>query len=130
MQSSLEKLRKFFRLEHENRYGNTAVIGGLANILNLWEGEARNDGLPEEIIQATGTALRGYSDQTPEARADALKVLWKQIQEKVPAAAAPNKQPPTRPPQQEPEPVLQENIPMPEPPPPVEIGSCKGRACH
>jgi hypothetical protein len=34
MQSSIEKLRKFFRLEHENGYTNTAVIGGLANDLS------------------------------------------------------------------------------------------------
>jgi len=41
MQSSLEKLRKFFRLEAENKYANTAVIGGLAKILDFWEAEAR-----------------------------------------------------------------------------------------
>jgi hypothetical protein len=52
MQSSLKKLRKFFRLERENGYTNTAVIGGLANVLNLWEGEARNDKLPEKSIPA------------------------------------------------------------------------------
>jgi len=58
MHSSIEKLRKFFRLEHENGYTNTAVIGGLGNVLSLWEGEARNDKLPEEIVQATSTTLR------------------------------------------------------------------------
>ena len=31
MQPSLEKLRKFFRLEHENKYENTAIIGSLNN---------------------------------------------------------------------------------------------------
>lgn len=93
MQSSLEKLRKFFRLEHENSYSNTAVIGGLANILNFWEGEARLDNLPEDVIQATAAALRGYADQTPEARADVLKALWKQIQSQVPEAVQVKKQP-------------------------------------
>jgi hypothetical protein len=58
MHSSIEKLRKFFRLEGKNGYTNKAVIGGLANVLNLWEGEARNDKLPEEIVQATSTTLR------------------------------------------------------------------------
>jgi ATP-dependent DNA helicase RecG len=134
MQSSLEKLRKFFRLEHENGYNNTAVIGGLANILNFWEGEARNDKLPENLVQATGTTLRAYSDQTPEARAEALKALWKQIQTQVPEAAQARKQTPVRPPQprvenieQEPEPatempVAQQQEPGPapsEPPPPA-----------
>jgi len=98
MQSSLEKLRKFFRLEHENGYTNTAVIGGLANILDFWEGEARNDGLDEELLQATATTLRGYEEQTPQARAEVLKALWKQIQEKVPEVAAAQKQPLPRPP--------------------------------
>jgi hypothetical protein len=45
MQPSLEKLRKFFRLEHENKYANTAIIGGLAKMLDFWEGEARADGV-------------------------------------------------------------------------------------
>jgi ATP-dependent DNA helicase RecG len=116
MQSSLEKLRKFFRLEHENGYANTAVIGGLANILNLWEGEARNDGLPEELVQATGMTLRSYADQSPEARAEALKSLWKQIQEKVPEAAA-KKQTPVRAAHPKPVETVQENVPIPETPP-------------
>jgi ATP-dependent DNA helicase RecG len=117
MQSSLEKLRKFFRLEHENGYTNTAVIGGLANILNFWESEARNDGLPEELVQATGVTLRGYADQTPEARAKALKSLWKQIQEKVPEAAAAKKQTPVRGPRPQTIETRRENVPMPEIPP-------------
>ncbi len=96
MQSSIEQLRKFFRLEHENGYANTAVIGGLANILNFWEGEARLDQLPEELVQATAATLRGYADLAPEARAEALKTLWKQIQSRVPEAAAAKKATPVR----------------------------------
>ncbi|KAF0108170.1 MAG: ATP-dependent DNA helicase RecG [Anaerolineaceae bacterium] len=88
MQPSLEKLRKFFRLEHSNGYANTAVIGGLANILSFWESEARYDGLPEEIVWSVGGTLRSYAEQAPEARAEALKSLWKQITDKIPEAAA------------------------------------------
>jgi ATP-dependent DNA helicase RecG len=122
MQSSLEKLRKFFRLEHENGYTNTAVIGGLANILDFWEGEARNDRLDEELLQATASTLRGYEEQTPQARAEALKVLWKQVQEKVPEVAAARKQPLPRPPKP---PAAEtgaevETAPMPTEPQPVE----------
>ncbi|MFH2104129.1 MAG: ATP-dependent DNA helicase RecG [Chloroflexota bacterium] len=86
MQPSLEKLRKFFRLEHENGYANIAVIGGLAKILDFWEGEARIEGIPEEIIQSLATTLHRYGDLTSEARADALIGLWKQIQDKIPEA--------------------------------------------
>ena len=57
MQPSLEKLRKFFRLEHENKYQNTAIIGGLAKMLDYWEGEARADGITEEVIQAVVSRL-------------------------------------------------------------------------
>lgn len=80
MQSSLEKLRKFFRLEAENKYANTAVIGGLAKILDFWEAEARNEGVPEELIQLVSSRLRDYHRLTPASRAETLKGVWKRIQ--------------------------------------------------
>jgi ATP-dependent DNA helicase RecG len=79
MQTSLEKLRKFFRLEHENGYANSAIIGGLAKMLDYWEGEARADGLKEEVIQAVVQRLRSYDGLSSQSRADALKGLWKRI---------------------------------------------------
>src|SRR5664279_3239854 len=84
MQSSLEKLRKFFRLEAENKYANTAVIGGLAKILDFWEAEARNEGLSEELVQLVATRLRDYQRLTPSSRADTLKGVWKRIQGQIP----------------------------------------------
>ncbi len=98
MQSSLEKLRKLFRLEHGNGYTNTAVIGGLANILNYWEGEARNNQIPEDLIQAVAATLRAYTDQTPEARIESLKSLWRKIQEKYPEAVPAKRPAPPQPP--------------------------------
>ncbi|MCK6582803.1 MAG: ATP-dependent DNA helicase RecG [Anaerolineales bacterium] len=86
MQPSLEKLRKFFRLEHENKYENTAIIGGLAKMLDYWEGEARADGITEEVIQAVVSRLRGYEKLPPAGRADSLKGLWKRIGETYPEA--------------------------------------------
>jgi ATP-dependent DNA helicase RecG len=87
MQSSLEKLRKFFRLEHENGYSDSAIIGGLAKMLDYWEGEARADGIQEEVIQAVAQRLRAYSGLNPQSRAEALKGLWKRIGETYPEAA-------------------------------------------
>ncbi len=84
MQTSLEKLRKFFRLEHENGYANTAIIGGLAEMLGYWEGEARVDGIQEDVIQAVVQRLRSYDGLSPQSRADALKGLWKRIGETYP----------------------------------------------
>ena len=80
MQASIEKLRKFFKLEAENKYANTAVIGGLAKILDFWEAEARNDGVAEELVQLVGSRLRDYHRLTPTSRADTLKGVWKRIQ--------------------------------------------------
>ena len=86
MQPSLEKLRKFFRLEHENGYANSAIIGGLAKMLDFWEGEARVDGVKEEVIQAVVQRLRSYDGLSPQSRADALKGLWKRIGDTYPEA--------------------------------------------
>ncbi|MEJ5226073.1 MAG: hypothetical protein WHV44_16555, partial [Anaerolineales bacterium] len=79
MLSSLEKLQKFFRLEHESGYQNRAVIGGLSKILDFWVGEARNEGVPEEIIEAVTSRLNAYQALPPQGRADSLKGLWKRI---------------------------------------------------
>jgi len=120
MQSSLEMLRKYFRLEHGNGYSNTAVIGGLANILSHWEGIARNDQIPEEIIQDTLTTLRSYSDLTTETRIKSLKALWKHIQETIPEAAN-GKKPMTEPPVQADVPTQTEPLDQPQIPDKVEI---------
>src|SRR5215213_8035568 len=86
MQPSLEKLRKFFRLEHENGYSNSAIIGGLAKMLDYWEGEARADSIQEEVIQAVVQRLRSYEGLSPQSRADALRGLWKRIGDTYPEA--------------------------------------------
>ncbi len=92
MQPSLEKLRKFFRLEHENGYNNTAIIGGLAKMLDFWEGEARADGIDEGVIQAVISRLRSYEKLSAEGRAESLKGLWKRIGETYPEAGQKPKQ--------------------------------------
>ena len=92
MQPSLEKLRKFFRLEHENKYTNTAIIGGLAKMLDFWEGEARAEAIVEEVIQAVVARLRSYEKLSVEGRAESLKGLWKRIAETYPEAGQKSKQ--------------------------------------
>jgi ATP-dependent DNA helicase RecG len=122
MQSSLEKLRKFFRLEHENGYANTAIIGGLAKMLDFWEGEARADGIQEEVIQAVVQRLRSYDGLSPQSRTDALKGLWKRIGDTYPEAQQKPQQKP-RPPsaqpshQTQPQPPSQPAPPLPDEPP-------------
>jgi ATP-dependent DNA helicase RecG len=86
MLPSLEKLRKFFRLEHENGYNNTAIIGGLVKILDFWESEARAESVEEAVVQAVTQRLKGYEALTPQGRADSLKGLWKRLGETYPEA--------------------------------------------
>ena len=63
-----------------------AIIGGLAKMLDYWEGEARVDGVAEEIIQAVAARLRSYEKLSPEGRAESLKGLWKRIGDAYPEA--------------------------------------------
>jgi ATP-dependent DNA helicase RecG len=109
MQPSLEKLRKFFRLEHENKYQNTAIIGGLAKMLDFWEGEARVDGVAEEVIQAVVARLRSYEKLSPDGRAESLKGLWKRIGDTYPEAGqkAKTQQPQEQTPRPAPRPVTE-----------------------
>ena len=79
MKTSIKKLRKFFRLEAEREYDNKAVMGGLANILSSWELEAREDQLPEQVIQAVISRLRDYHRLSEESREVALKGIWKRV---------------------------------------------------
>ena len=98
MQPSLEKLRKFFGLEREKKYDNSAIIGGLAKMLDYWEGEARADGVQEDVIQAVAQRLRSYEGLSPESRADVLRGLWKRISETYPEASQRSGNAPGRPP--------------------------------
>ncbi len=80
MKPSIQKLQKFFKLEAERGYDNRAVLGGLERMLDRWEGEARLDGLPEELIQLIITRIRDYSRLTEKSRAETLQGLWKRLQ--------------------------------------------------
>ncbi|MBW8012656.1 MAG: ATP-dependent DNA helicase RecG [Chloroflexi bacterium] len=79
MKTSLQKLQKFFRLESGRDFDNRAVMGGLENMLEPWEAEARADSIPEEIIQAVTTRLRDYGRLSPDSRGEVLKGLWERI---------------------------------------------------
>lgn len=84
MKTSIQKLRKFFRLEAERGYDNKAVMGGLANILSSWELEAREDQLSEQVIQAVISRLRDYHRLSEESREEALKGIWKRVNKESP----------------------------------------------
>jgi len=141
MKTSIQKLRKFFRLEAERDYDNKAVMGGLSNILSAWEMEAREDQLSEQIIQAVISRLRDYHRLSEDSRKVALKGIWQRVtremgvEDETKKQPPKSEQPPTRPdpepapPQktepaptpepEKPEPVLQVPEPKKEPPKPI-----------
>ena len=93
MKKSIQKLRKFFRLEADRGYDNKAVMGGLSNILSTWELEAREDQLPEPLIQAVVSRLRDYHRLSQESRKVALRGVWKRIKESSGTGDTPPPQP-------------------------------------
>lgn len=79
MNASLEKLRKFIKLEIERGYDNRAVVGGLDKILTSWEAEAHNLRVPEDIIQQVKTTLAEYAQYSIKQRGAALQSLLQKI---------------------------------------------------
>ena len=80
MQPSLDKLLKLFRLEASRGYDDKAMFGGLQKMLDFWVPEARNEKIPEDIIQAVTTCMNTYHNLDSDGRSEALKKLWGQIQ--------------------------------------------------
>ena len=80
MKPSLQKLQKFFKLEADRGYDNHAVMGGLNRMLDLWVPEARQDSVPEDLIQFIIARLQDYPRLTEKSRAETLKGIWRRVQ--------------------------------------------------
>ena len=121
MKPSLIKLQKFFKLEAERGYDNRAVMGGLSRMLESWEAEGRQDGLPEELIAAVLSRLRDYNRLSPASRQEVLQGLWSRVQSEVDAAPLPETRQPEpakthEPAPEETAPAIQEEEKIPEQP--------------
>lgn len=79
MLSSLQKLQKFIKLEAERGYDNRAVLGGLDKIVPAWQQEARDEGLPDPLIQEIIQCLQRYPSLLPEEREICLQDLLSRI---------------------------------------------------
>lgn len=79
MKPSIEKLRKYFRLEADQGYKNHAVIGGFSRMFDSWTSDARADGISEDIISAVSARLRDYHHLSETSRKEILQGLWKRI---------------------------------------------------
>ena len=74
-QRSISKLYKILTLEANLNYADKAVVGGLAKIIDTWQGEARADNLPEDKISSVVNKLNEYTNLTPIERSHALKTI-------------------------------------------------------
>jgi len=68
MQTPVETLLKFLRLEIEKKYDNRAVIGGLEKVLPAWQADARTQKLDEKFIADITKELSRYSQSDIEER--------------------------------------------------------------
>ncbi|MDF1500683.1 MAG: ATP-dependent DNA helicase RecG [Anaerolineales bacterium] len=84
MNESLTKLSKFFKLEADRGYDNRAVVGGLKRMLDPWKEQAKQENVPEPIIQVVESRLRDYSRLAPLSRKEALQGLWNRLSENYP----------------------------------------------
>ena len=80
MQASLNTLLKFLRLEASRGFDDKAVFGGMLKMLDFWVPEARNEKIPEEIVQAVTSCMNAYHNLDIDERSEALKKLWERIE--------------------------------------------------
>ncbi len=88
MPSSIDKLRKFLKLESENRYENRAVIGGLEKIIPNWEKEARAEQVDSDLIERILVFLSSYPQMDASQRQTDLHALLADLPESTPVHPA------------------------------------------
>ncbi len=93
MPSALETLMKILKLEREQGYRNTAVIGGLGAFTEKWQSDAHAQARRPEhhaLVDELADLLRRY-EQIPshEERHEAVKYMIGRITGRIPAPGAP-----------------------------------------
>jgi ATP-dependent DNA helicase RecG len=83
----IEKLLKFLRLEADRGYDNRSVLGGLDRMLGPWEAEARQQEVPEAVIQVVLSRLRDYPQLSPASRQEALRGVHARVRNAYPELA-------------------------------------------
>ena len=83
----IERLLKFLRLEADRGYDNRSVLGGLDRMLEPWQAEARQQGVPEAIVQVVVSRLRDYPQLSPASRQDALRGVRARLRSEYPEIA-------------------------------------------
>jgi ATP-dependent DNA helicase RecG len=81
MLSSIEKIRKFLKLEADRGFDNKAVLGGLNKVVPAWETEARNQKVEPNLIQEVVSRLGGYQLLDTPARQETINYLLEVLQD-------------------------------------------------
>ncbi len=84
MNSAIDKLTKYMRLEAKRGHDNRAVLGGLQRMLEPWEDEARESGLSSNLIDMVLSRLRDYPKLSPASRQEVLQGIWHRLQAEFP----------------------------------------------
>ena len=109
MQSlSIDKLRKFLKLEADRGYDNKAVLGGLNKVVPAWETEARNQRVDPNLIQEVVSRLGGYHLLDAPARQETIRYLLELFLEYQP-------EPVELPVEEKEEPINERSAPQPQP---------------
>ena len=90
MNTALEKVAKYLRLEMDRNYDNRAVVGGLQRMLEPWESEARETGVPESVIDVVVARLRDYQRLSIASRQEALEGLVRRLHSEFPSLPLPD----------------------------------------
>ncbi len=84
MNPTIDRLLKFFTLEHDRGFDNRAVLGGLDQMLEPWKKDAARDGVSDEIIEVITSRLRDYPKLSPLSREEVLRGIWNRIRSAYP----------------------------------------------
>jgi ATP-dependent DNA helicase RecG len=87
--SSIDKIRKFLKLETERGFDNKAVLGGLNKVVPAWEIEARNQKVEGNLIQEVVSRLGGYQLLDASARQETINYLMDLFLEYQPESVEP-----------------------------------------
>jgi ATP-dependent DNA helicase RecG len=78
---SVRKLGNILRAERDRGYDDGAVMGGMLAFLSHWQEAAREDGLPEEVIQKVLGFLSQYAELPESSRAQAIRNVVEALHE-------------------------------------------------
>ncbi|GMR11607.1 MAG: ATP-dependent DNA helicase RecG [Anaerolineae bacterium] len=88
MNSAIQKLANYLTLEAERGFDNGAVVGGLDRMLDPWEEEARESGVPPELADVVVARLRDYPRLSAKSREETLRGLWNRLHAEYPELAS------------------------------------------